>query len=374
MPRRLTRRHRSSALAFVAAVALLATTGMTSESAPAASSAAATAGTPSVPRAVKAKRGVRSANIQWVAPAFTNGSPITGYIVFPYLDGKKLAARSYPASARSAVVGGLAVGRSYKFLVAARNGRGVGVKSKSTATVNPMSTLRADAPPPAEGFFPTLAPSTQLPGEKACATRVHYSDWEPRPQNANANRRTPKRPLIVRKHPDFNSQWNAQYRPRISGNFTGTTDEIIQWAACKWGLSDEMLRAEAVDESHWRMSVESDYEDRSNGHCTLGDHRDPCPTSFGILQIKWYYNPDGNPFNNSFPMSKNMTAFSLDYTAAMLRGCYQGWEYFGSKSRGDLWGCMGAWYSGDWYDGGAQAYIERVQEQYNSKPWRSWSG
>ena len=58
----------------------------------------------------------------------------------------------------------------------------------------------------------------------------------------------------------------------------------------------------------------------------------------------------------------------------MLRGCYQGWEYFGSKSRGDLWGCMGAWYSGDWYDGGAQAYIERVQEQYNSKPWRSWSG
>jgi hypothetical protein len=203
---------------------------------------------------------------------------------------------------------------------------------------------------------------------------VHYSDWEPRPQNANANRRTPKRPLIVRKHPDFNSQWNAQYRPRISGNFTGTTDEIIQWAACKWGLSDEMLRAESVDESNWSMNVESDFENRANGHCTRGDHRNPCPTSFGILQIKWYYNPDANPTNNSYPMSKNMTAFSLDYTAAMLRGCYEGWEYFGSKSRGDLWGCMGAWYSGDWHDSGANAYIERVQHFYNTKPWRNWAG
>jgi len=240
--------------------------------------------------------------------------------------------------------------------------------------VNPTSKLHAKAPPPAEGYFPTLAPGAKLPSEASCDGRVKYSNWEPRPNNSLANHRTPKRPLVVRKHPDFNATWNSKFRPRVTGNFTGTTDEIIQWAACKWGLSDEMLRAESVDESNWSMNVESDFENRANGHCTRGDHRNPCPTSFGILQIKWYYNPDGNPANNSFPMSKNMTAFSLDYTAAMLRGCYQGWEYFGSKSRGDLWGCMGAWYSGDWYDGGAQAYIERVQEQYNSKPWRSWSG
>ena len=105
------------------------------------------------------------------------------------------------------------------------------------------------------------------------------------------------------------------------------------------------------------MSVESDDEPRSNGHCTKGDHRNPCPTSFGILQIKWYYNPDSNPTNNSYPMSKNITAFSLDYTAAMLRGCYEGWQYFGSKARGDLLGCMGGWYSGSWHDGAANSYI-----------------
>ncbi len=167
---------------------------------------------------------------------------------------------------------------------------------------------------------------------------MHYSNWEPRPQNNAQNHRTPKRPLIVRKHPDFNTAWQTKFRPRISGNFTGTTDEIIQWAACKWGLSDDMLHAEAVDESDWSMNVESDDEPRANGHCAAGDHRDPCPTSFGILQIKWYFNPDKKPKNNSYPMSKNMTAFSLDYTAAQLRGCYEGWEYFGSKTRGDLWG------------------------------------
>jgi autotransporter family porin len=337
-------------------------------------SAVVTIGTPSPPRNVKATRGVRSATVQWDTPAITNGSAITGYNVVPYLDGKKLAARSYSASATNAVVGGLAVGRSYKFLVGARNARGSGLQSLPTATVNPTSTLRADAPPPAGGYLPTLGPNATLPPARSCATKVRYSDWEPRPGNAVKNRRTPKRPLTVRQHPDFNAEWNAKYRPRISGNFTGTTEEIIQWAACKWGLADEMLRGQAVTESNWNMHVEGDYEDRSEGVCTLGDRRDPCPTSFGILQIKWYYNPDANPKHNSFPMSKTMTAFSLDYTAAMLRGCFQGWQYFGSQSRGDLWGCMGAWWSGDWYDAGAQAYIDRVRHQYDTKPWRHWSG
>jgi autotransporter family porin len=238
--------------------------------------------------------------------------------------------------------------------------------------VNPTGSLRADAPPPAGGWFKTLPPGTKLPSESSCDARVHWSNWEPRPENDAENRATPIRPLIVRRHPDFNTAWQQRFRPRISGNFTGTTDEIIQWAACKWGLADDMLRAEAVQETHWLMRDEGDFEPRSNGHCARGDHRNPCPTSFGILQIKWYYNPDKNPNNNSYPMSKNMTAFSIDYTAAQLRGCYEGWEYFGGKSRGDLWGCMGGWFSGGWHDSGANEYIGRVRNYYKSKPWRHW--
>ena len=31
---------------------------------------------------------------------------------------------------------------------------------------------------------------------------------------------------------------------RISGNFTGTTDEILRWGACKWGFEEDFVRAQ----------------------------------------------------------------------------------------------------------------------------------
>jgi hypothetical protein len=34
-----------------------------------------------------------------------------------------------------------------------------------------------------------------------------------------------------------------------------------------------------------------------------------------------------------------------------------------------LWGCVGSWFSGQWYDSGAQNYIAKVQTDYESKPW-----
>jgi hypothetical protein len=38
---------------------------------------------------------------------------------------------------------------------------------------------------------------------------------------------------------------------------------------------------------------------------------------------------------------------------------------------GDLWGCLGRWYSGGWYDQGAIDYIAKVKAVYDQKPWRS---
>ncbi len=335
-------------------------------------STAITIGTPTMPTAVKVTRGERKAILRWRAPTSANGSKVTGYVVVPYLDGRAQAARSLSSTQTKAVITGLAVGRSYRFAIGARNARGVGPRSPHSSVVNPTSKLRADAPPRAGGWFLTRPVGAALPTEATCDARVRYSPWEPRPQNNAANHKIPSKRVTIRKHPAYNATWQAKYRPRVTGNFTGTTDEIIQWAACKWGLSDEILRAQAVDESHWHMRTEGDFEPRSRGHCTLGDQRDPCPTSFGILQIKWYFNPDTNAANNSYPMSKHMTAFSLDYAGAKLRGCYQGWTYFGAESRGDLWGCLGAWYSGEWYDSNAQAYIARVKAHYNAKPWRQW--
>ena len=43
---------------------------------------------------------------------------------------------------------------------------------------------------------------------------------------------------------------NTAY-PRVTGNFTGTTDEILQWAACKWGIDEDLVRAQVAIESWW---------------------------------------------------------------------------------------------------------------------------
>jgi len=40
--------------------------------------------------------------------------------------------------------------------------------------------------------------------------------------------------------------------------------------------------------------------------------------------------------------------------------------------KGDLWGCVGYWYSGNWYDAGAQDYIAKIKNQLNAKLWVSW--
>jgi len=63
-------------------------------------------------------------------------------------------------------------------------------------------------------------------------------------------------------------------RNQATGDFTGTTTEIIQWAACKWGIDEDTIRAAAVPESYWHMS-------------TVGDVCGPVgEDSYGLLQIK----------------------------------------------------------------------------------------
>jgi autotransporter family porin len=162
----------------------------------------------------------------------------------------------------------------------------------------------------------------------------------------------------------FDRTWNRQHRPRISGAFVGTTDEIIQWAACKWGLSDELLRAQAVVESGWVQAARGDYERRSEGVCTVHDRGDPCPTSFGLLQNKWYFN------RPAYPQLRGMTAFHMDWSAAQLRGCYDGHKGFPA---GDFWGCVGNWFSGEWDDRGARDYVARVRAELAAKRWLRWA-
>jgi len=226
----------------------------------------------------------------------------------------------------------------------------------------PPSGGTSSGPPPAGGYFSVLPPGSALPSEADCAARVHLSSWEPRPENTTANHVTPA-PNTLANFSQWNSTWNATYRPRINGNYHGTTDEIIQFYACKWGWSDELVRAEAVVESTWRQS-------------TVGDNS----TSYGLMQVRYLYHPNVNGtqckacVGSSWPNSGNSTSWNVDQFLGEMRGCYDGMSTYLGNTRGDIWGCIGQWYSGAWHDGSAQTYIGWVQNALNNKAWRSWAG
>lgn len=225
----------------------------------------------------------------------------------------------------------------------------------------------------------SLPPGATLPSEAECAARVHRSSWEPRPENRDANMRVPTNEQIARLGP-----WGDALgldpkadtlRRQITGNFTGTTDEILQWVACKWGIDPDIVRAEAVVESWWHQSQRGDYTTNQQ-YCPPGTWTGSgCYQSYGILQIKWYY------FQDAWPMARDNTAFSAEYVYGMLRACYEGWTTYLNDGTpmpgypayhaGDIWGCLGRWYSGWWYTQDAVNYIAEVKSEMANKTWLS---
>lgn len=92
-------------------------------------------GSPNSPPTASAVPGVASATVKWTVPA-DNGSPITGYVVTPYLGATAQAPRVFNSTATQQVVTGLTSGAQYTFRVAAVNAVGTG-----TQTVSPAVTI-----------------------------------------------------------------------------------------------------------------------------------------------------------------------------------------------------------------------------------------
>src|SRR5262245_34941398 len=185
--------------------------------------------------------------------------------------------------------------------------------------------------------FVTLPPGSALPSDAECAARVRRSSFEPRPQNFLANNNN-----VYAQGARLIGNDLYGYEDRVTGNFTGTTDEILQWGACKWGIDENIVRAQAVQESSWDQAA--------LGDCRGGTVPDThgCQ-SVGILQVKGANIPPTHP--GTWPYAYESTAFNVDYTYAVWRSCYEGKEtWLGSGYRaGDEWGCVGRWFSGNWY-------------------------
>jgi hypothetical protein len=245
---------------------------------------------------------------------------------------------------------------------------------KSTTTPTNTST------PSTPTYFTTLASGAAgLPrSDSTCASLVPTSSWEPITVNATANTTMPADPSAVPWANDSATTYWTKFvakRKLVTGHYTGTTSQIIQWAACKWGLDENVLRAVAAQESDWHMSA-------------VGDSCGPTgQASYGLFQVKNAY-CDGRIANGGYPYTAKDTALNADFYAMNLRSCLDGDYYdggswlYGGKTITQListnglnyavWGCVGSWFSGRWYDAGAQNYISSVKNRLAAKTWLSY--
>jgi uncharacterized protein YkwD len=105
----------------------------------AASAAVVAEGPPGEPTSPTATAGNASATVGWTAPASTGGTPITGYVITPYIGAAAQTAVASSGTGTTKLVTGLANGTAYTFKVAAVNARGTGPQSTATSAVTPTA-------------------------------------------------------------------------------------------------------------------------------------------------------------------------------------------------------------------------------------------
>jgi len=208
---------------------------------------------------------------------------------------------------------------------------------------------------PAAAARPLVHPNGHWPlSDDQAAAMVQRSSWEPRPRNRAATHRMPTRAQLR----VFWRQSQMPYARLVSGHFTGTTDEVLQWAAYKWGFAPGLLRAVAAVESWWEMSANGDNGD-----------------SFGLFQVRRPYHCQGKVCGWFF----HDAAFNADYYGAIVRSYYDGVQTWlntvsgnGARyHRHDLWGSVGAWYAGRWRTAGALQYGRKVHRALRQRVWRA---
>ena len=129
-------------------------------------------GLPTAPTGVRAAASSGQATVHWIAPVGTGGSPITGYVVTPYIGTTAQSSRTFTSPALSEVVTGLTNGTKYTFKVAATNVMGTGPQSAANAAITVGTPTKPSTP---------LTPSA-VPGNGQATVK-----WTAPASNSSAN-------------------------------------------------------------------------------------------------------------------------------------------------------------------------------------------
>jgi hypothetical protein len=242
-------------------------------------------------------------------------------------------------------------------------------------------------------------PSTFQPLSDRAAAAFVTHEPETRPFNAKPYSIAGKRHPSVNSYVPTAAQLRAFHGSRVKGDETlakfnpyleavdgldglrnPSTDDLIQWAAHKWGIPEDWLRAEFSLESSWNSFMLGDEATVSRGWYQRYPVQARVPgslsvfTSMGITQVKWI--PDGSIGAGTEPLRWESTAFNLDYQAAVLRFYYD--NPSGTRSSwGDssyapcqAWRSLGGWFQPfPWGNSGQASYVANVQQRLREKIW-----
>lgn len=252
----------------------------------------------------------------------------------------------------------------------------------------------------AAGVLGATAPITRL---RFAAARSEQTSWRPVgslplsdaeaaarvvprpeqvPENKAANEYVPSEAELAAFHQaERPTGWiYSAYVTGRPGLVKPTTDELIQWAAAKWGIPTEWLRALCYGESNWRQSHVTDQRRVPKSWYTLyppqariaGSNEEEVYESMGITSLKW--TPEGQEPPGTEPLRWKSTAFNLDFLGSQLRYYYNGlatWIKDGYRA-GEAWNSVAAWFEPTPWKGSQQAwYIAYLQRILREKPWLS---
>jgi hypothetical protein len=258
-------------------------------------------------------------------------------------------------------------------------------------------------------YFTTLPPGTSLPDGKTCAEEI-----PPTPETVPGNTPFNQTKVTSAQLAAFAGQGftfeklsSTKQYARITGDYTGSTDMIMRWAACKYGIDENVVRGQGWEESWWRQSQIGDRRN-SRSECVQGNFTAlwnttiplvdgstvTCPgccwTSWSAWQTKVYYEW------KTWPMIKDSTSFAAEYRYATTRACINGdWSTYFANGHGSffghnsyatdisnyardpsqsnldilLWGCVASHLSGEWYDPAAVKYIKDIQGNIALRRW-----
>ena len=287
-------------------------------------------------------------------------------------DASGAATTGAPAAGRAA--GSLGPGAGTATGSSPETGRSESPSSSPSPSVTPKPSVASHTA--GHLFFGTRPPGAALPSGAQCARWVLA---RPAPENKGANvafNRTTGQHVGGDFFPAGDTpQADQLLAPRIDGDFTGTTSEILRWAACKWGINQNIVFAQAAVESWWNQTTLGDWGTDASacppGHGLGADGTaGQCPQSYGILQNRY-------PFEQgSWPGIAGSTAMNADTAYAIWRSCYDGYETWlnnvphGSTYRaGDAWGCVGRWFAGRWDTAAANQYVAKVKQYLAERIW-----